>query len=247
MDSTRPIRALMRGLDTLCVLNAHSGATVAEVVQTTRLPRTTVYRLLGTLCEAGYVHRDALDDRYRVTSQVRGLADSLDESAWVTALAHSALRACGEELHRPVAIATPAGATMAVHEPRPPVSGSTAQGYAVSRVPLLDSACGIAYLSRCATPVRDALISAARGAADGIGDVLQRTLAAGYAVAPANTVEVALGVPLCQGDRVLAALTVNLGAAPPDAATTARFLAKLQDCAARIQLEFLKNRVKEYE
>lgn len=126
MDSTRPIRALMRGLETLCAINAHDGATVADVVHTTRLPRTTVYRLLGTLCEAGYAQRDPLDDRYRVTPRVHRLA---------------------------------------------------------------------------------------------------------------------LRVPIRDGDRVLAALNVELGEFEPNGATTARFLAELQDCATRIATEFLKNRV----
>ena len=31
MDSTRPIRALIRGLETLAVLNRRNGATVSEV------------------------------------------------------------------------------------------------------------------------------------------------------------------------------------------------------------------------
>ena len=64
MDSTRPIRALTRGLDALTVLNLRDGATVSEVAQEIRLPRTTVYRILETLCGAGFVYRDAKDERY---------------------------------------------------------------------------------------------------------------------------------------------------------------------------------------
>ena len=73
MESTRPIRALMRGLDALTVLNLRDGATVSEVAQEIRLPRTTVYRILETLCDAGFRIRDAADDRYRLTILVRGL------------------------------------------------------------------------------------------------------------------------------------------------------------------------------
>jgi IclR family transcriptional regulator, mhp operon transcriptional activator len=46
MESIRPIRALMRGLDALTVLNLRDGATVSEVAQEIRLPRTTFYRIL---------------------------------------------------------------------------------------------------------------------------------------------------------------------------------------------------------
>ena len=74
MESTRPIRALMRGLDALTVLNLRNGATVSEVTQEIRLPRTTTYRILETLSHAGFVYRDANDDRYRLTIMVRGLS-----------------------------------------------------------------------------------------------------------------------------------------------------------------------------
>ena len=80
MDSTRPIRALMRGLDALTFLNLRAGATVSEVAHEIRLPRTTVYRILETLCNAGFVFRDEADDRYRLTILVRALSDGFDLS-----------------------------------------------------------------------------------------------------------------------------------------------------------------------
>ena len=87
MESTRPIRALMRGLDALTVLNLRDGATVSEVAHEIRLPRTTVYRILETLCNAGFVFRDESDDRYRLTIMVRALSGGFDDEAWVTQIA----------------------------------------------------------------------------------------------------------------------------------------------------------------
>ena len=84
MDSTRPIRALIRGLEALAVLNRRNGATVSEVTSEIKLPRTTTYRILETLSEAGYVFRDPADDRYRLTLMVRSLADGFDDEAWIT-------------------------------------------------------------------------------------------------------------------------------------------------------------------
>ena len=83
MDSTRPIRALARGLEALAVLNLRNGATVSEVAQEIRLPRTTVYRILETLCEAGFAFRDEADDRYRLCESVRGLSDGFQDEPWV--------------------------------------------------------------------------------------------------------------------------------------------------------------------
>ena len=81
MDSTRPIRALIRGLEALAVLNRCNGATVSEIAQQIRLPRTTTYRILETLTHAGYVYRDPADDRYRLTIMVHRLAAGLADSA----------------------------------------------------------------------------------------------------------------------------------------------------------------------
>ena len=79
MDSTRPIRALMRGLDALTILNLRDGVTVSEVAHEIRLPRTTVYRILETLCLSGFVHRDSADERYRLTIMVRTLSAGFDD------------------------------------------------------------------------------------------------------------------------------------------------------------------------
>ena len=117
MESTRPIRALMRGLDALTVLNLRDGATVSEVAQEIRLPRTTVYRILETLCNAGFVFRDASDDRYRLDhSGARALSDGFDDEAWVTQIAKPLIHELCREIVWPISIATLSGTTMMVRE-----------------------------------------------------------------------------------------------------------------------------------
>jgi DNA-binding IclR family transcriptional regulator len=117
MESTRPIRALMRGLDALTVLNMRDGATVSEVAHEIRLPRTTVYRILETLCNAGFVFRDAADDRYRLTIQVRALSEGFVDEAWVTQIAKPLITELSREIGWPVSIATLSGTAMRVREP----------------------------------------------------------------------------------------------------------------------------------
>ena len=229
----------MRGLDALCFLNARRGATVADVVAAVGLPRTTVYRLLETLRLAGYVERGAGDDRYRVTHFVRGLADSLDESARIAALAAPYLAAAGRALDRPVAIATPAGATMCSWEPAP------------NHQPLLQCASGIAYLAACAPAVRTASVEAALRAARRtaratpapamLAERLAAAAAAGYAALPgepgANPASLALA--LAPRGAPIAALSLRFNSATlPAPLDLRRFLAELQTCAARIGEEF---------
>ena len=116
MDSTRPIRALMRGLDALTVLNLRDGATVSEVAHEIRLPRTTVYRILETLCNSGFVYRDSTDERYRLTILVRGLSGGFDDEAWVNQIAKPLIYALCTEIVWPVSIATLSGTKMMLRE-----------------------------------------------------------------------------------------------------------------------------------
>src|SRR5277367_2466064 len=114
MDSTRPIRALMRGLDALTFLNLRAAATVSEVAHEIHLPRTTVYRILETLCSTGFVYRDNRDERYRLTILVRGLSGGFDDEAWVTEIAKPVIGDLGREIVWPISIATLSGTTMMV-------------------------------------------------------------------------------------------------------------------------------------
>lgn len=116
MTSTRPIRALLRGLEVLHVLNQRNGATVSEVATAIELPRTTTYRILETLCNAGYAYRAASDERYRLTIMVRGLSDGFDDEAWVTQIARPYMYELCTELVWPIAIATLSGSTIMVRQ-----------------------------------------------------------------------------------------------------------------------------------
>ena len=115
-DSTRPIRALIRGLEALAVLNRRNGATVSEVTGEIKLPRTTTYRILETLSQAGYVYRDATDDRYRLTVMVRGLADGFDDEAWITQIARPCINDLCREIVWPVSLSSPSGTSMLVRD-----------------------------------------------------------------------------------------------------------------------------------
>ena len=86
-ESTRPIRALNRGLDVLTELNRLERAAINTIAQAVELPRTTTYRILETLRLAGYVERDPHDDCYRPTIMVRALQEArIDANAASAAL-----------------------------------------------------------------------------------------------------------------------------------------------------------------
>src|SRR5271156_6632968 len=107
-DSTRPIRALNRGLEVLAELNKLERAAINTLSSAVRLPRTTTFRILETLRTAGFVERDSYD-YYRPTIKVRTLSDGFDDEALVGHIAKPLLGMLGERLSWPVSVATPAG------------------------------------------------------------------------------------------------------------------------------------------
>ena len=74
------VRAFKRGLDVLTEVNRSGGVRAADVARALDLPRPTVYRLLETLEELGYIARSASDDRYRVTRLASSLGDGYNPS-----------------------------------------------------------------------------------------------------------------------------------------------------------------------
>jgi len=253
METTRPIRALMRGLDALTVLNLRDGATVSEVVQAIGLPRTTVYRILETLCDSGYVYRDPTDDRYRLTILVRGLSDGFDDEAWVTQIAKPFLYELSREVVWPVAIATLSGTTMLVRETTDHSSPLAVDRYSAGfRVPLLTSATGLAYLANCPDSQRDSLIeilARANKPAAGLTQSRQELNALlaeirtrGYATVnrnrPSNE-DGTISVPVALEERVLAGLTIRYtSSALPLPTAISRFVPKLHECANKIRKVF---------
>ena len=253
MDSTRPIRALIRGLDALTVLNLRNGATVSEVAQEIRLPRTTTYRILETLSHAGFVYRDANDDRYRLTIMVRGLSDGYDDEAWVTQIARPYIHELGKEIVWPVAIASLSGTTMMVRESTDHRSPLAVERYSAGfRVPLLTSSSGRVYLAFSSPAHRESLIdilarsskeedALARNRTE-LMKLLNDARMQGYAsaVRPRRVSdEISMAVPIMVDDRVLAAVTIRFsGTAVPLKLAVERFLPKLRDTAQRIRQSF---------
>ena len=253
MDSTRPIRALIRGLEALAVLNRRNGATVSEVTSEIKLPRTTTYRILETLSEAGYVFRDPADDRYRLTLMVRSLADGFDDEAWITQIGRPCINDLCRDIVWPVTLLSPAGTSMMIRDTTDHASPLAVERYnAGFRVPLLMSASGRVYLAFCQPEHRDALLDIlsrstreedklARSRPE-VEKILEETRELGYATAVRTrrvSEEVAMSVPVLIGDRVLATIAVRFAAsAVPLRLAVERFIPKLLETANVIRQRF---------
>ena len=255
MESTRPIRALIRGLDALTVLNLRNGATVSEVAQEIRLPRTTTYRILETLSHAGFVYRDATDDRYRLTIMVRGLSDGYDDEAWVTQIARPFIHDLGKDIVWPVAIASLSGTTMMVRESTDHRRLLAVERYSAGfRVPLLLSSSGRVYLAFSPPTQRESLLdilSRSNKEEDALArsrpelmKLLNDVRMQGYAsaVRPRRVSdEISMAVPILIDDRVLAAVSIRFsGTAVPLKLGVERFLPKLRETANKIRQSFVE-------
>jgi IclR family mhp operon transcriptional activator len=255
MSSTRPIRALLRGLDVLHVLNRHNGATVSEVAGEIDLPRTTTYRILETLCVAGYAYRAVSDDRYRLTIMVRGLSDGFDDEAWVTLIARKYLYELCEELVWPCAIATLSGNTMLVRQTTDHTSPLAVEKRGPGfRVSILTSAVGLSYLSFCPKEQRDTLLEMLAKSKEPedqpaknkkkVYETLVETRKRGFAIwyrkrRVAN--ETSFAVPIIVEDRLLACLSMRFAStAVPEADAIERFIPKLRKAAQDIADEFIR-------
>ncbi len=252
MDSTRPIRALMRGLEALTVLNLRDGATVSEIAREIGLPRTTVYRILETLCDTGFVFRDAADERYRLTILVRDLSSGFEDEACIE-IAKPALFELGESIVWPVFIGTLSGTNLIVREATDHRSPLAIERYSAGvRLPLLTTSAGRIFLACCAGEQRAALLESLvrskkeedRLARDQVE--LERLLAEartqGYTTAVRSrrlVDELSISVPLALQNRPLAVLTVRFAApSVPLKTGLERFLPKLRHCAAKISDTF---------
>jgi IclR family mhp operon transcriptional activator len=253
MTSTRPVRALLRGLEVLHVLNLHNGATVSEVAAAIGLPRTTTYRILETFCAAGYAYRAASDERYRLTIMVRGLSDGFDDEAWVTQIARPYIYDLCNELVWPIAVATLSGSTMLVRQTtdhRSPLAiEKRGPGF---RVPILSSASGLVYMAHCPKEQREAILDLlARSRRDEDKPARQRkkvyeTLLdirkRGYALwhRPRRiSDELSISVPVMSRDRLVASLTIRCASsAVPEKEAVQRFVPRLRAVAQKIGQEF---------
>jgi len=244
-EPVRPIRALMRGLETLQELNRRSGATVTDIAKAVGLPRTTSYRVLETLCGMGLAFRDARDERYRLTLKVRSLSDGFEDEPWIEAVAKPLLNKLTKDLAWPVAIATLHGMTVLCRDMRDGPAAGDAPALS-PRQPLLGSSVGRVLLAMCGEEQRVTLLDIL-SRSDRVGDevardrsLMNRVLAEirnnGWAIHDDGVQsDLDLAVPILTRNRFLAGVVMRFSrsATPPEQAVE-KYLPLLKRSAEEI-------------
>ncbi|MCB2107464.1 MAG: helix-turn-helix domain-containing protein [Rhodobacteraceae bacterium] len=166
INSAKPksrVQSATRALRALEFLNSYSGATLAQTAEALELSRGTAYRILETMCDEGYVERDAVTGGYTLGARVRSLSDGYADEQWLRDFALERLYRLGEAVQWPLKLSTLQGFEMVVRastDLRSPFAHL--RTYAGHRVPLLRSAVGLVYLSKCSAPQRQLLIEMVR-------------------------------------------------------------------------------------
>lgn len=153
------VRALTRGLAILRHVNAAGQARPAEIAAALSIPRPTVYRLLETLEEAGYVTFSASANMVRVTRLAAALGDGYAATSTLCQAAAPILAEAGARIVWPMDLTIYSDAAMVIQETthgRSPLSIDRAMiGY---RLPVLRTSAGRAYLAFCPPEERRLII-----------------------------------------------------------------------------------------
>jgi IclR family transcriptional regulator, mhp operon transcriptional activator len=243
-----PAQVLLRGLSLLEALNRRAVGSVEELAHDTRLPKSTVVRMLNTLALAGYVRRLPKRGGYSLAERVLGLSWGFRSEDAIVEAARRILAAFTAEHKWPVSIATLAVDVMRVRATTLQDSPFAIDRERINRrVPLLASALGRAYLAYCSETERQSIVALLRnshrpvdrpaGDPGYVAALVRSVRRAGYAVTPpvANDPISGLAVPVSRGSRVFACLTMRYPRrAMNEAEAVERYLLALQQAARAI-------------
>lgn len=247
------VKSLLKGLSCLSVVNKHNGLNVAQVAQRLRIPKSTAYRVLETLCRGGYVVRD-LDNLYRATSFVRTLSSGFDEEEWVLNIAHPELSALGKQFVWGVGLATPVGLAMHIRETTDRSSPLALERWAAGTHLSLDcSSAGHVYLAYLPANTRTQLIETLKRERLSAESPLHRMATfdtyladvrrQGFAIRQASASEAAVCVPIFVGDRVVACIGMHfVRRALTDQKVIESFIPALKDTAERIGRKLVEDK-----
>lgn len=244
------VRSLKRGLDILTALNAYNGATLPFLAKSTGLNRGTVYRMLLTLQDEGFVRRDT-EERYWLCGKVQALADGYHDEQWIDDIVRPAIKEVGQSLLWPVSLVTPSGLSMLVRittdHDSPLAVHHVPTGW---RNPIAGSASGQVYLAYCDDAQRetvlDLLCTSSKDPRDQVAqnraqfDVIMKMVRhKGFAYANLQGREFAYALPVLTQNRYLASLVIRvLENALRPAEVIEKIIPKLKKTALQIGEEF---------
>ena len=245
---TAEVQPVARALRLLEALNERQPLSLAALHQATSLPKPTLVRLLDTLIACGYVTRLPQRGGYALNERVLRLSNGFRHGERVVEAARPFLSALTARYRWPVALATLDHNAMRVRISTGHESPFyTDPAYLNKRLPMMVTAMGRAYLAFCPAAEREAILAmlhASRATANAparddryVRSIMQTVRRSGYATTAPMPGDPAMGmaVPIMQGEKVLASITMRyIGAAMSEAEAVRRYLKPMQDTARAI-------------
>lgn len=241
------IRALARGLAVLRTMNRAQRWSLHQLHLELDLPKTTLFRILETLRQEGYVHADVVRGQYSLAAKVGELADGYTEQSRVVAAGSAiARRVTRQVIKWPLAIGVRDGDALVVGYSTMPYSPLAVHATTIgTRLSLTQSAMGQAYLAHCSAVERQELLAMLATDAGGghanedlaaLHGRLERVARDGYAVRrPASEGESAtLAVPITHEDEAIAALGMTTFGNTMSTRFVQQHLPALRDTAGEI-------------
>jgi IclR family mhp operon transcriptional activator len=191
----KEIRSLQRGIELLRYMNQAPGGitTTSELSRMSQIPRPSVKRILETLRLCGLVRPTDRDGQYILTFEVRSLSEGFIEEEWIARVAAPLLRAYVKPLMWPCDLATMESEFMVIRESTHRFSMLSQHHSMIgTRLPVLDTAVGRAYLAACSEEQLENILKLLSMRKDEVGErarerkeidrVLRSTREAGYSI-----------------------------------------------------------------
>src|SRR4051794_24902112 len=139
MTSFEPVRAVLRGLEVLRVLNEGGPMTATAISNGTDLPQPTIIRILETLMAAGYVYKTEEANIYGVTARTLSLSSGFDANSRIVQLSQHLIEDLRTEIGWPtnLAVFVDADAAMSIVYTNRKAYGMSMPGRLGARLPLL--------------------------------------------------------------------------------------------------------------
>lgn len=147
MPSFEPVRAIIRGLETLRVISESGSVAATEIARQVKLPQPTVIRILETLISAGYIYRLEKSASYGVTARTLALSKGFVATSRLVQLATPLIEDLRAEIGWPSNLATFEHGAMNIAYTNRSEHGMSISGRLGARIPVLVTGVGVVYLA----------------------------------------------------------------------------------------------------
>jgi len=243
-----PVMALLRGLAVLEAVNRLGPAMLGEICEATQLPKPSALRALDTLCHGGYIVLDPDTRRYLVAARALSLSNNYRPDQALLAAGRPVMQALRDASGWPSDLAFYQAGKMAIADTNRQPGTFSVNRSVGSRVSVMRTAIGRAYLAFCTSERRAGIVSELQDlntrdkedvvSLDAVEALASQARERGYAISDQENVPTirAAAVPVMHGGQVLCAFNlITLAQAVPMKTFESTYIPMLLD--ARRQIE----------